>query len=325
MDAETFRLVQPEDARAAKYQQVSGKQQADLNVRLMCQVCRDPTPNIVEDFKQGDLVCGTCGTVFKDRIIDTRSEWRTFSNDENTDDPSRVGAAADPLLGNALNMETTISRRDGGKGASRELNKVHAKTSAAKGQRNILQAFKDIANLGERMGLPRNIIDTAKQMYKKADDDKLIKGKHDAVVATCVVLACRANFVPRTFKEMAEVTKVPKNDIGKVFSALKQHLLSETTQMNPENISDRFCNQLGLSVPITRQVQDMCRKARSLPGLDGRSPNTIVGACVYLVTQSAGLDVSCRDIAEVVSVSEATIKSAHRILSDQVPGIANDA
>lgn len=189
MDAEAFRLAQPEDVRNAKYQQASGKQVADLNVRLMCSVCRDPEPNIVEDFKQGDLICGTCGTVFKDRIIDTRSEWRTFSNDEAPgDDPSRVGGPSDPLLGAAMSMETTIGKRDGGKGSAKELTKVHAKTSAAKGQRNILQAFKDIGSLGERIGLPRNIIDTARQMYKKADDEKLIKGKHDAVVAsTCAV------------------------------------------------------------------------------------------------------------------------------------------
>ena len=49
-------------------------------------------PNIIEDFRSGDVVCGNCGLVLGPRIIDTRSEWRTFSNDDGGgDDPSRVG------------------------------------------------------------------------------------------------------------------------------------------------------------------------------------------------------------------------------------------
>jgi transcription initiation factor TFIIB len=48
----------------------------DLAVRLICPECRDPNPNIVEEFGSGDLVCGNCGLVLGDRIVDTRSEWR---------------------------------------------------------------------------------------------------------------------------------------------------------------------------------------------------------------------------------------------------------
>lgn len=53
----------------------------DLAVRLICPDCRDPNPNIIEEFGSGDLVCGGCGLVLGDRIVDTRSEWRvsTFS------------------------------------------------------------------------------------------------------------------------------------------------------------------------------------------------------------------------------------------------------
>lgn len=48
----------------------------DLNVKLICPECRDPIPDIREEFGSGDLVCGRCGLVLGDRIVDTRSEWR---------------------------------------------------------------------------------------------------------------------------------------------------------------------------------------------------------------------------------------------------------
>lgn len=81
----------------------------DLNLRLECRDCKDQIPNIVEDFSAGDLVCGNCGLVLGNRIIDTRSEWRTFANsDDASGDPSRVGAASDPLLGGNNVLETTV-------------------------------------------------------------------------------------------------------------------------------------------------------------------------------------------------------------------------
>lgn len=48
----------------------------DLSVRLICPDCRDPNPTIIEEFGAGDLVCGSCGLVLGDRVVDTRSEWR---------------------------------------------------------------------------------------------------------------------------------------------------------------------------------------------------------------------------------------------------------
>lgn len=56
--------------------------QPNLNVKLICPDCKNDPPQIVEEFASGDLVCGDCGLILGDRIIDTRSEWRTFANDE---------------------------------------------------------------------------------------------------------------------------------------------------------------------------------------------------------------------------------------------------
>jgi transcription initiation factor TFIIB len=48
------------------------KPQINLNYRLKCRDCQDEIPNIVEDFAAGDLICGNCGLVLGNRVIDTR-------------------------------------------------------------------------------------------------------------------------------------------------------------------------------------------------------------------------------------------------------------
>ncbi|TRM59272.1 transcription factor TFIIB repeat-domain-containing protein [Schizophyllum amplum] len=79
----------------------------DLAVRLICPECREPNPDIREEFGSGDLVCGMCGLVLGDRIIDTRSEWRTFANDEG-DDP-RVSERPRTSPRGYEQLDTTIS------------------------------------------------------------------------------------------------------------------------------------------------------------------------------------------------------------------------
>jgi hypothetical protein len=46
----------------------------DLGVRLICRDCQVDPPNLVEEFASGDVVCGDCGLVIGDKIVDTRSE-----------------------------------------------------------------------------------------------------------------------------------------------------------------------------------------------------------------------------------------------------------
>lgn len=51
-----------------------------------------------------------CCPVFPgDRVIDVGSEWRTFSNDKATKDPSRVGDTQNPLLSDG-DLSTMIGK-----------------------------------------------------------------------------------------------------------------------------------------------------------------------------------------------------------------------
>jgi transcription initiation factor TFIIB len=166
-------------------------------------------PNIVEDFAAGDMICGNCGLVLGNRIIDTRSEWRTFANsDTSGDDPSRVGAAGDPLLGNQLDS-TMISSFDNMTGLSRDLSRTHNKIAHDRSTQNLVAAFKSIQSMADSITLPRIVTDSAKQLFKRVDDEKILRGKSvDAIKAACIYIACREHKSSRTFKEICNLTKV---------------------------------------------------------------------------------------------------------------------
>ncbi|KAJ1969723.1 transcription initiation factor IIB [Dimargaris xerosporica] len=285
----------------------------DLNYQLICPQCRNPVPNIVEEFASGDLVCGDCGLVLGDRIIDVRSEWRTFANDDG-DDPSRVGAASNPLL-DGSQLDTIISKSDGGSGIARDLNKIHGRSTAVKGERNLVQAYKDISSLCDRMGLTKLISDIAKQLYKRVEDEKILRGKStESIVATCIFIACRQENVPRTFKEIYTYTRVPKREIGRCYRTLSKHLSTNVGAMYSEDLMSRFCSHLDLPMHIQRVAIDITKRAKDLGTLAGKSPVSVAAACIYMVSHLLASPKTPKDIANVAGVSETTIKNSYKSL-----------
>ncbi|KAF9307238.1 transcription initiation factor IIB [Mortierella antarctica] len=276
----------------------------DLNVQLMCPDCKVVPPNISEEFSSGDLVCADCGLVLGDRIVDTRSEWRTFANDEG-DDPSRVGSAANPLL-NGPQLDTVISQRDGGSGIARELNRTHGRVTAVKGERNLLQAYKDISAMS----------DIAKQLFKRVEDEKLLRGKpNESIIAACIFIACRQYGVPRTFKEICTLTQVPKKEIGRCFKALNEAFQETKVQtMTSEDLMARFCSNLNLPMEVQKSAVDLTKRAKDIGNLAGKSPVSIAAACIYMASHLFDKARSTRDISVVCGVSEVTIKNAYKHL-----------
>src|SRR5215469_6679502 len=135
----------------------------DRNIHLICPECKEFPPNIIEEFTSGDYVCDTCGVVLQSHVIDTRSEWRTFSNDDQgNDDPSRVGDSANPLL-NGNQLDTGISFSDGGSGRARDLHRAQNKVTHDKSTKSLLAAYKEIGAFCDSTGLQKNVADTAKQ------------------------------------------------------------------------------------------------------------------------------------------------------------------
>jgi transcription initiation factor TFIIB len=325
----------------------------NLNMTMMCKDCKEFPPNLVEEFSSGDMVCGSCGLVLGDRIVDTRSEWRTFSNDDQgTDDPSRVGDGANPLL-HGSQLQTTIAFGDG-TGRSRDLHRAQNKSTHDKATKTLLAAYKEIGAHCDAVNIPKNVSDTAKHLYKLVDDAKAFKGKsQEALIAGCIFIACRQCEVPRTFREIYALTKVSKKDIGRTFKALEKFFASEaqrgnlttggkfdsvemlfasyinillqgvvvteqyqsTTSTNARDLCLRFCNQLNLkSQSFVKVSQGLADKVSTVGDLAGRSPLSIAAACIYMASALLGKPKSAKEISSVAGVSDGTIRTSYKYL-----------
>lgn len=288
----------------------------DLAVKIACPDCKNPEANYIEDYASGDLICKDCGCVVGDRIIDTRSEWRTFTNDESgTGDPSRVGGPSNPLL-DSDQLDTMISMRDGGSGFAKGLIKVQNRTTVKTSERALLNAFKTISIMCDRIGLPKVISDRAKQLFKKVDDEKIMKGKtSDGIVAACIYVACRQEKVPRTFKEISALTLVPTRDIGRCYKLLSPYVETSMGIVSTEDFMARFCSHLNLNNEVQRCAILLAKKANEMGLLSGKSPLSVAAAGIYMITQLfPQYRKTQKEISFVARVSEITIKGTYRDL-----------
>jgi transcription initiation factor TFIIB len=100
------------------------------------------------------------------RVIDVGSEWRTFSNEKANADPSRVGGPENHLL-NGSDLSTMIG---GGKGeaAFDEFGqaKYQNRRSISTGDRALVNAFREISQMADRINLPKTIVDRANNLFK---------------------------------------------------------------------------------------------------------------------------------------------------------------
>src|SRR5690606_4012466 len=97
------------------------------------------------------------------------------------------------------------------------------KSNNDKSSKTLMAAYKEIGAFCDSTNLPKNVSDTAKYFFKMIEDQKAFKGKpQEAIIAGCIFLACRQCNVPRTFKEIYALTKVPKKEIGRIFKQLEK-------------------------------------------------------------------------------------------------------
>ena len=287
------------------------------SIKLFCSSCNSPPREVIEDFKQGDLICGGCGLILSDgRLVDTRSEWRNFSDE--TANPARAGQAADPILGANRQLDTIIG--DAGKGLN--LQRIHIRTTANSLDKQLIAGIQELEILANQMSLPKNIIDMSKENYKKVLEGAYAKGKDPiAVKAVCILIASRQAGVNRSFKEISHTCNVSKKELGRVFKLVSKPLSDSLPDAGrgvqgiaAEQLLSRFCSQLGISKKIENIAHFIATHAREVLSLSSKSPLSIASGAIMMASQIAKDPKSAKLIATSTGVSDVTTKSVVKIL-----------
>lgn len=290
-----------------------------------CSDCKKHT-EVVFDHSAGDTVCSECGLVLESHSIDETSEWRTFANESNDNDPVRVGGPTNPLLSDG-GLSTVISKPNGTTGDYLSSSLGRWQNRGSNPDRGLILAFKTIATMADRLGLVSTIKDRASEIYKKVEDQKSSRGRNqDAILAACLYIACRQEDKPRTVKEICSVANgATKKEIGRAKEYIMKQLEVEMGQavdigtIHAGDFLRRFCSNLGMNNQAMKAAQEAVQKSEEID--IRRSPISIAAAVIYIITQLSEEKKPLRDISLATGVAEGTIRNAYKDLYPHISKI----
>ena len=257
--------------------------------------CRD----LVEDTKNGDLVCPECGLVAASLLVDLGHEWRTFENDEAAADPNRIGGVMNPLL--ETGPTTSISNGPAmGNALNARLNKAQSRSAMSASDRYLSECFGRIGYLCERAGLPQLLKDRTCELFKmyydrltlNADGTRSrVRFREDetlAMVSGALFIACRNEGAPRTFNEVSALVRVARSRVAAYVKAIELSL-GEAAKASRRRTTDdfvvRFASHLELPSLVMAAALQVARQARDIEGVHGRTHVSIAaGALHYVIT-----------------------------------------
>ncbi|MEM2908257.1 MAG: transcription initiation factor IIB [Candidatus Hadarchaeales archaeon] len=283
---------------------------------------------LVRDYERAELVCASCGLVIYDKIMDMGPEWRAFDQ-EQRDKRGRVGAPMTYTI-HDKGLSTMIDWRDRdshGKDLTPKrraqiyrLRKWQRRIRVSDAtERNLAFALSELDRMASHLGLPRNVRETAAVIYRRAVEERLIRGRSiEGVAAAALYAACRECKVPRTLDEIAEVSRVGKKEIGRSYRFITRELLMHLRPTSPIDYVPRFGSELGLSGEVQSKAIELLKEASKKGLTSGRGPTGVAAAAIYIASVLCGERRTQRDVAEVARVTEVTVRNRYKELCEKL-------
>jgi transcription initiation factor TFIIB len=177
-----------------------------------------------------------------------------------------------------------------------------------------------LAKIGETchaLSLPRNVIESASMIYRNFQGQADAKGKSVACMsAATIYMACKQCDVVRSLDEICAATGSSKEDklnvklTAKYYRTLVMELGSNTAPvLTLEKYISKIANLAKLEVRVERLAAEIAEKTSDHSLADGKAPNGLAAAYLYIASTLLGQSILQRDVSSVAGITEVTIRN----------------
>jgi transcription initiation factor TFIIB len=296
---------------------------------MKVQVCPEcGSARLMRDYESAEIVCMDCGIVVASKIADRGPEWRAFDDEQRTK-RARVGAPLTYTI-HDKGLSTMIDWHDrdiygkslspGQKAQVYRLRKWQRRIRVSDAtERNLAFALSEITKIANNLNLPKNILETASVIYRKAVKERLIRGRSiQGVTAAAIYLGCRQCGLARTLEEIAQASSVNKKEVGRSYRFLIKELNYSIPPVRPSQYITKFSNQLTMQGKVEEIAHKILSAAKELKLTSGRGPTGIAAAASYIASVLTGERKTQREIAEIAQVTEVTIRNRYKELVERL-------
>jgi len=281
---------------------------------------------MVHDEDSGEIICGNCGLVIKESMINDGPEWRAFTPGEK-ESRSRVGVP----LSFAVHDKglTTVIGRIGKDAYGRSIplntklqmlrlrkwqirSRVHNSTD-----RNLAQAMAELDRLCDKLHISANIKERAAVIYRKALDSGLVRGRSiSAIAAAALYAACRITQTPRTLREITHQSPIDKKDIARCYRLMLKDLNIQMPKPDAQLRVPKIAAKIGVGEKSQQTAVEILRRAEKERTTAGKDPMGLAAAALYIACVMNNEKRTQKVLADAAGVTEVTIRNRYKSLKD---------
>ena len=291
---------------------------------IQCQTCDPSESKMITDVESGEIICNQCGIVVVQDLEDTKKIW--YKAEDNISDTRNGTPTSLTLYDQGLATLIGKTNRDASGNVINSmmmtrLNKMrfHDKRSQInKSARNLGRAFRQLDSLKDKLSLTNAVIEKTAYIYRKVQEAGLVRGrKINTVLAASLYVACREFEIPRTLREISEVTNEKYRETSRVYRDVVLHLGKQVPQIDLYRYKEKVGKKAKLEEKNIRQAFRLMKKVQDAGLSAGKEPMGIVGAVIYLSLPKSDENIrqriiTQRVIADAAGVSEVTIRNVYK-------------
>jgi transcription initiation factor TFIIB len=305
--------------------------------------CSECGANLIQDHSKGEYICVKCGCVVMDQIEDLGRESNATDFEEKSKNTRASGSTSLALHDFGLRTEIAYGSKDyAGKSIDHQMaetmnsiRKWHVRSRIVSPQeRRLSNVLTKINETCAAMSLPKLLIETSAMLYRNFESSCEAKGKSIACMASAsIYLACKKCSVVRSLEEIVEATGVTDEDRSSAKLASKYYRMMvmemgvfteqasaptgnapEQTKMQAvalaiDHYISKLANMAKIDTKVERLAIDIAHKTDDHMLADGKAPNGLAAAYIYIASMLLGVNILQRDVSSLSGVTEVTIRN----------------
>ena len=295
-----------------------------LEIEICCPECKSA---VVDDFQNGERICSGCGIVVDEQMADYGPETKTV----NLEDKMRLARAsghttfAQHDMGIATEISvgsTDFSGKKINSSISNEMQNLRKWQQRVRvtspRERRLTNVLGKITETCESCNLSKNVVETASKIYRSLDGKNIeVKGKSVISITVAVVyMACKQCDVVRSLEEICKNVCMAKDVKAKSKLAAKYYrniVLEMGQAITPTVTMDKYISKIAnltkAEPRVERLALEIAEKTNVQGITDGKTPNGIASAYLYIGSILLGQTVLQRDMSSVSGITEVTIRN----------------
>ena len=293
-----------------------------IEIQTRCPECQS---TLIDDVHNGEKICSGCGLVAMEQMSDSGPESRSTNPEERMKNSRATGQTTYSQHDLGIRTEIALGTKDySGKTINVEV--ANQMYNLRKWQTRIRVASpreRRLANILEKVGetcqalsLSKNVLESASMVYRNFEGQFDAKGKSVSCMSAAVIyMACKQCDVVRSLNEICAATGSSKElDMNvkltaKYYRTLVMELGNTTAPVTLDKYISKIANLAKIDVRVERLAAEIAQKTQDHNIADGKAPNGLAAAYLYISSILLGQSMLQRDVSSIAGITEVTIRN----------------